>query len=259
MNKIFSKNIATIISILWGALILTIIFFKRASLINMSLNEIGDFLAGTFAPLGFFWLVAGFYQQSKGLVQNSKSLQMQGRELEKTTQALELQVREMKLALEQQTILTETTKQDLDLSKRSFEYQFEAQNINVQPFFHLKPYLYQRLHPYTEIDIMLANSRATCRQISIYYKLCNGDTTFHLIKTLDYVINNTNIELTRLKLPYLELESLDNMEKIAEIKIIFLDGLDKLQEHFFELLACKTENHNMQFKIEPLSISLIRM
>lgn len=113
------------------------LFKIHNGILPTDLNEFGDFIAGAFAPLAFFWLVRGFYQQGKGLEQNSKALKLQSIELEKTPQALELQVEEMKLALAQQTILSETTKQDLELSKKAFEHQIKTQHISVQPFFHI--------------------------------------------------------------------------------------------------------------------------
>jgi hypothetical protein len=61
-----------------------------------SLNEFGDFVAGAFAPLAFFWLVRGFYQQGKGLKQNSEALNIQAQELQKSSQALALQATELK-------------------------------------------------------------------------------------------------------------------------------------------------------------------
>ncbi|MFW1754615.1 hypothetical protein [Acinetobacter wanghuae] len=85
MDKIFSKNIVGGISVLWIVFIFCLLILKRDSLIGLELNSIGDFLAGTFAPLGFFWLVAGFYQQGKGLEQNSEALKLQAKELKKTT------------------------------------------------------------------------------------------------------------------------------------------------------------------------------
>ena len=45
------------------------------------LNEVGDFLAGVFAPLAFFWLVRGYYQQGEELRQNTQALKMQSDEL----------------------------------------------------------------------------------------------------------------------------------------------------------------------------------
>ncbi|WP_342236814.1 hypothetical protein [Inquilinus sp. OTU3971] len=53
------------------------------------LNDIGDFLAGMFAPLAFIWLVVGYF--------------LQGAELALNTRALALQVQEMQESVRQQS------------------------------------------------------------------------------------------------------------------------------------------------------------
>lgn len=114
MNKIFSEQYVAIISIFWGVLIAALLILKRHTLTGLELNSIGDFLAGAFAPLGFFWLVAGFYQQGKGLEQNSISLKLQADELQASTEALQLQVQEMKASVEQQKIMAEFQRLEIE-------------------------------------------------------------------------------------------------------------------------------------------------
>ena len=60
-----------------------------------SLNELGDFLAGIFAPIAFFWLILGYIQQAKQLEQNTQALQQQ-------EHALQLQIEEMRESVKQQ-------------------------------------------------------------------------------------------------------------------------------------------------------------
>lgn len=100
MNQIFSENKVKWISIVWVVFVFVLILFKWNKLTLLELNEIGDFLAGVFAPLGFFWLVAGFYQ-------NSKALRMQADELQKSTEAMNFQIEEMKESVDQQKIMAE--------------------------------------------------------------------------------------------------------------------------------------------------------
>lgn len=100
MNQLFSENKVKWISIVWVVLVFVLILFKWNKLPLLELNEIGDFLAGVFAPLGFFWLVAGFYQ-------NSKALRMQADELQKSTEAMNFQIEEMKESVDQQKIMAE--------------------------------------------------------------------------------------------------------------------------------------------------------
>lgn len=73
-NKRF--NFLIIISILWIAGIFSLYIFglfERPS----SFNELGDFLAGVFAPVGFVWLIFGYLQQGKQLDQNTIALEHQ--------------------------------------------------------------------------------------------------------------------------------------------------------------------------------------
>lgn len=86
-----------------------------------TLNELGDFIAGAFAPLAFFWLVRGFYQQGKGLEQNSIALNMQAEELQLSTQALMSQVEEMKAAVDQQKILAELQRIEIEERHKAVE------------------------------------------------------------------------------------------------------------------------------------------
>lgn len=53
----------------------------------MALNEWGDYLAGVFAPVAFFWLVLGYYQQGEELRQNTEALRLQQREMEASATA----------------------------------------------------------------------------------------------------------------------------------------------------------------------------
>lgn len=79
------------------------------------LNSLGDFLAGIFAPVAFFWLILGYVQQGKQLDQNTKALEQQER-------ALQLQIDEMKESVKQQTELVNIQRQ-----------QFTSINISVEP------------------------------------------------------------------------------------------------------------------------------
>ena len=47
----------------------------------MTLNEWGDFLAGTTAPLALFWLVIGYFQHGEELRLNTEALNAQKEEL----------------------------------------------------------------------------------------------------------------------------------------------------------------------------------
>lgn len=113
MNKIFSEKYVASISILWIVLMASLVILKRQTLADLPLNSIGDFLAGAFAPLGFFWLVAGFYQQGQGLEQNSRALKLQAKELKASTDALNLQAQELKNSVDEQKRIFDIHKSEI--------------------------------------------------------------------------------------------------------------------------------------------------
>ena len=105
----FGSCLSWAVTIAW----LLFIFCKiQKGIMPINLNEFGDFIAGAFAPLAFFWLVRGFYQQGIGLKQNSEALNLQAEELQKSTEALNLQVAELKITAEGQQELLKLTNEE---------------------------------------------------------------------------------------------------------------------------------------------------
>jgi hypothetical protein len=77
-----------ILSIAGGALTAAYLWFgyhlfgdRLASVKQMPLNEVGDFLAGVFGPIAILWLILGFFRQGVELRQNSNALRQQAEEL----------------------------------------------------------------------------------------------------------------------------------------------------------------------------------
>ncbi|HYE70956.1 MAG TPA: hypothetical protein VD932_05460 [Aquabacterium sp.] len=79
---IFGIVLTIVYLVAWGALV----YHRSDTFKGMTLNEIGDFLGGSFGPLAFFWLVLGFFQQGIELRQNSEALRLQVKELENSVQ-----------------------------------------------------------------------------------------------------------------------------------------------------------------------------
>ena len=72
----------TIISITWLAFFVLLLYFKRSTLDQLSLNEWGDLFGGFMAPLAFIWLVLGYIQQGEELRLNTEALKAQQEELQ---------------------------------------------------------------------------------------------------------------------------------------------------------------------------------
>lgn len=84
------------------------IFFEPSQKVLLTSNELGDFLAGVFAPLAFFYLYLGFKQQGEAINKSNDAIKKQ---LEIQTEMIELQ-KEERLAREHaaKPILTFTPK-----------------------------------------------------------------------------------------------------------------------------------------------------
>ena len=93
----------------------------------IELNALGDFLAGIFAPVAFFWLILGYVQQGKQLDQNTKALEQQEK-------VLQLQIEEMKESVQQQTELVNIQKKQYEEQQNLLEPRFiisDAEVFNV--------------------------------------------------------------------------------------------------------------------------------
>ncbi|WP_407478474.1 hypothetical protein [Acinetobacter baumannii] len=123
-RKIMVKNairIGWILTFLWITIIIGLLITKP---IPLTLNEMGDFIAGVSSPLAFLWVVVGYYQSQQALI-------MQAEELSQNTKALSAQVEEMKKTTEiQENQLLELKQQHAELGKN--------ERIKIQPFFDIK-------------------------------------------------------------------------------------------------------------------------
>jgi len=91
--------IGTAITAVYLFAMLVLVCGRLTQVLNMPLNEVGDFLAGAFGPVAFLWLVLGFLQQ--------------GDELRQGTEALLLQAEELKNSVKQQSIMADAARQQI--------------------------------------------------------------------------------------------------------------------------------------------------
>lgn len=110
-------SVGAFITVIWFVGIYFFCILNDYTFLNKELNSLGDFLAGIFAPIAFFWLILGYMQQGKQLEQNTKALEQQ--EI-----ALQLQIDEMRESVKQQKELANIQKQ-----------QFDSLNKAVRPIF----------------------------------------------------------------------------------------------------------------------------
>lgn len=112
--KNIQKILASVVTAAWivlGAVLLITLGFSGE---GVKLNELGDFLAGFFAPLAFFWLVLGYYQQQQELRLNTEQLALQREEMAKMSEE----------ATRQSLVMTETLNLNREeAEKRSLEFE----------------------------------------------------------------------------------------------------------------------------------------
>lgn len=199
--------------------------FKQPS----ELNGVGDFLAGAFAPLAFFWLVRGFYQQGEGLKQNSKALTFQVKELSNSTKALDAQVTEQKNLLE-------ATKDQIKINLDKNNFDMFYQKKQLQPFFHIEGLKVVTAHEgnsqyfsHYEISFTLKNSRETCRVIFFTYNFSDDLAADYLFQDKGIeILNKGASEIVKLSLKKkLEFDE----KKLCKLllRISYTDALDQLQ------------------------------
>lgn len=85
---------------------------KFDDLVNLDLNEIGDFAAGVFGPIAFLWLILGYLQQ--------------GKELKASTEALKLQAQELNNSVSQQSLMVASQERSLINYENSLEPLLKA-------------------------------------------------------------------------------------------------------------------------------------
>lgn len=247
MNKIFSEKFVAPISILWIVVMACLVVLKRQTLSGLELNSIGDFLAGAFAPLGFFWLVAGFYQQGKGLAQNSKALEIQVMELSNSTNALNAQV------LEQKKLLDATNSQiEINLKKNNFDVF--SQKKQFQPFFHISHssidhQTYVGGYPLKRFTLYfnLKNSREKCRNLTFSYNYEDENSPDFLFKESGFDLLDSrplDVSLEVTNLPSKKNE--DEYYKLI-LRLTYTDALDTLQYQCINIFLKKSTTGYFSF------------
>lgn len=104
--------LVVIVAMIWG---------RSGQLLNMPLNEVGDFLAGAFGPVAFLWLVLGFLQQ--------------GDELRTSSKALELQATELKNSVEQQKVMAAAALEQIEAQRATLQMQIDERDEGLRANF----------------------------------------------------------------------------------------------------------------------------
>jgi hypothetical protein len=89
-----TKTVALLITVAWIALVGTLVWLSEASVQDRKVNELGDALAGFFAPIAFFWLVAAVWIQSAELKEQRAELALTRDEMTHQREVMNSQVEE---------------------------------------------------------------------------------------------------------------------------------------------------------------------
>ncbi|WP_432668169.1 hypothetical protein [Pseudomonas umsongensis] len=128
-------KVGAVVTYTYLVVIVAMIWGRTGTLLTMPLNEVGDFLAGAFGPVAFFWLVLGFLQQGNELRQGTVALQMQGDELRLSTQALKMQAEELRKSVEQQSIMASAALQQIDAQRTQLQMQHDEREKTLMANF----------------------------------------------------------------------------------------------------------------------------
>ncbi|WP_339545096.1 hypothetical protein [Pseudomonas sp. RA_35y_Pfl2_P32] len=190
----------------WGLVIFFIICSRYKELMNLGLNELGDFFAGMFGPVAFGWLVLGYTQQ--------------GRELKLSSKALRMQTKELNDSVKQQTAMVEAQKISLENHERSLE--------PLLVLTHVETHLVNN-HGYE--TFRLDNTAAYCESVRME-SACNGlrlmsqplptmmtgDTEVFSVQP---IAGKSQIEIT---IYYTKISGLENSQSFIVKKFIQEDG-----------------------------------
>ncbi|QXI45101.1 hypothetical protein HU734_010185 [Pseudomonas wayambapalatensis] len=137
------------------------IFENWNDFLQLKLNELGDFLAGTFGPIAFLWLVLGFLQQ--------------GRELKLSTDALQLQAEELRNSVAQQSIMAEAAVQQIDSARKAIQLQVEEAERAVSADFEVGSTLKQGAPEGVRNKFKITNNRNVAYKVVCEF---SGDLPF---------------------------------------------------------------------------------
>jgi DNA-binding transcriptional MerR regulator len=74
LTSFIGRNWSFLLTFLYFGYLIGLIKNNSQSLVELDLNELGDFLAGAVGPVAFFWLVHGYFQQNAAIKIQSDEL-----------------------------------------------------------------------------------------------------------------------------------------------------------------------------------------
>lgn len=184
------------------------------------LNGIGDFLAGAFAPLAFFWLVRGYYQQ--------------GNELQLNTKALFIQAEELKNNVEQQMEQVRIATAQLEIFKEKESLEIKRIKESVKPKFNI--WIYSGNRSEGPLNLKIENYGASVTDVLIRYSNGRNLYRINLFKHLSIQEFTVSEQIT-LATPanYFEIFYKDQLGHQEKVKFLLKKSLGRIRDIGFYL------------------------
>lgn len=199
-------------------IIIYTIYFMRFEGKNrpLSSNELGDFLAGTFAPLAFFFLYLGYKQQAEQLKQNTLALNQQAKSLDQQAKSLDIQIQELKVAnkayVQQVSEMSKSVKAQQEMFQLAEKQYIESRDEKIKS---------------STPQIQLIGSKYEC--INEYFQSNNLTHQFNVtlkaenlpIKNLHLTVSSWSVIKTGDQLNYSSILELNSLDPIKSEILLF--------------------------------------
>lgn len=153
-------KIGVTVSVLYLLVLTITVAWRFQEFADLPLNALGDFLAGSFAPLAFMWLVLGYSQQGDELRQNGQALQLQAQELH---HSVEEQRALVAVAREEHMANTEAIR----LQREQWEAERRDAERARQPLFQFHAGSTHTSAGLTTINLTVTNLGGDCADVGI--------------------------------------------------------------------------------------------
>lgn len=237
---------ATIGWALLGLLLLAA-FHPKGDWSGIEFNEVGDFSAGFFAPLGFLWFVIALFHQRRQIAMQAEELSLQRQELQETRKTLEAQRDEMAESARQAKAQAEALMSSFEihryqhLTSRISTAEIDIQNLlnrNIAKFFpdydnvDNNP-LTHRVLPYMCVDFYIEKINLKLSDGGYFYNtfvenILNSNELIHIIQEI--IDKYNHIEKLIYNLDEKEKNNYTLYSEYAELNRVFSDLYRRVEE-----------------------------
>lgn len=203
---------------------------------RLDLNELGDFFAGVFAPLAFFWFILAFIQQQKELQQN--------------TEALQAQAREFKESVKHQKELAIATNRQTDVDEATLKLEEKRENSRLLPDLVLTRCSPSRAPDIIRWEIEFINYGAVAYDVSFYMSRDVGPTAKPLPRSA-YLLQGESLTVQ------VDLNRTDDTIK-GQLEVLINYKNTRLREHIKSfLLKMNDEGYFIPYNITESESSIL--